>query len=252
VTITALIYEYTKIFLQQVYEMKPKRVPTLRDYQVLNGINLFGFFEEATINTKPEAIETFESTSIQTALLGTVVGSEQNTVSFIEEKKMRKHRLYMVGYCVQGAIVKMILRGKVVIKLGNKDEILTMDEDSRSKSGNRKGRPGASGEQTFIRVRLSCIERSMRKINTLLSQVRIRPYFRNGEADGLSILRIRTNSIFTKPGLRNEDVILAFDEIPIQSPDDILSLYEKMKLGYNISIQITRRGRQKTINYEMR
>jgi general secretion pathway protein C len=198
--------------------------------------------------SKPEAIETLEPTSLKIALLGTVAGSEQNAVAVIEEKKLRKQGLYRVGDSVQGAMVKMILRGKVILRVGDKDEILTMEENT-SKSGNGKGR---SGDQTSIRVRRSDIEKSMKNINTLLSQVRIRPHFKNGEADGLSISRIRPNSIFTKLGLRNGDVVQAIDETPIQSPDDILSFYEKIKSGSKISIQITRRGRQKTINYEMR
>jgi general secretion pathway protein C len=241
-----------KIFTQQAPEVKQKKSPPLRDYQVINGRNLFGSVEKAVVNTKPEAIETLEPTSLKIALLGTVAGSEQNAVAVIEEKKLRKQGLYRVGDSVQGAVVKVILRGKVILRVGDKDEILTMEEDDSSKSGNGKGRSSASGDQTSIRVRRTDIEKSMKNINTLLSQVRIRPHFKNGEADGLSISRIRPNSIFTKLGLRNGDVVQAIDETPIQSPDDILSMYEKIKSGSKISIQITRRGRQKTINYEMR
>ncbi len=241
-----------KIYTQRAPEVKQKKNPPLRAYQVINSRNLFGSVDKAVVTTKPEAIETLEPTSLKIALLGTVAGSEQNAVAVIEEKKLRKQGLYRVGDSVQGAMVKMILRGKVILRVGDKDEILTMDENDSSKSGNGKGRSGASGEQTTIRVRRADIERSMKNINTLLSQVRIRPHFKNGEADGLSISRIRPNSIFTKLGLRNGDVVQAIDETPIQSPDDILSLYEKIKSGSNISIQITRRGRQKTINYEMR
>jgi general secretion pathway protein C len=241
-----------KIFTQRAPEVKQKKSPPLRDYQVINGRNLFGSVEKAVVNTKPEAIETLEPTSLKIALLGTVAGSEQNAVAVIEEKKLRKQGLYRVGDSVQGAVVKVILRGKVILRVGDKDEILTMEEDDSSKSGNGKGRSSASGDQTSIRVRRTDIEKSMKNINTLLSQVRIRPHFKNGEADGLSISRIRPNSIFTKLGLRNGDVVQAIDETPIQSPDDILSMYEKIKSGSKISIQITRRGRQKTINYEMR
>jgi general secretion pathway protein C len=240
-----------KIYTQRAPEVKQKKNPPLRDYQVINSRNLFGSVDKAVVTTKPEAIETLEPTSLKIALLGTVAGSEQNAVAVIEEKKLRKQGLYRVGDSVQGAMVKMILRGKVILRVGDKDEILTMEENT-SKSGNGKGRSGASGDQTSIRVRRADIERSMKNINTLLSQVRIRPHFKNGEADGLSISRIRPNSIFTKLGLRNGDVVQAVDETPIQSPDDILSFYEKIKSGSKISIQITRRGRQKTINYEMR
>lgn len=241
-----------KVYTAQAPEVIQSRRAPLRDYEVINSRNLFGSVEKAVVNTKPEAIETLEPTSLKIALLGTVAGSEKNAVAVIEEKQLRKQGLYRVGDSVQGALIKMILRGKVILRVGDKDEILTMDEDTSSKSGNGKGRSKASGDQTTIRVRRSDIESSMRNINTLLSQVRIRPHFRNGEADGLSISRIRPNSIFTKLGLRNGDVVQAIDGTPIQSPDDILSLYEKIKSGSRISIQLTRRGQQKTIDYEMR
>ena len=241
-----------KIFMQQVPEVKTKKSPPLRDYQVINGRNLFGSVEKAAETIKPEAIETLEPTSLKIALLGTVAGNEQNAVAVIEEKKLRKQGLYRVGDSVEGALIKMILRGKVILRVGDKDEILTMEEDDLSKTGNGRARPGASGEQTSIKVSRTDVEQSMQNINTLLSQVRVRPHFKNGEADGLSISRIRPNSIFTKLGLRNGDVVQAVDETPIQSPDDILSLYEKIKSGSTISIQINRRGQQQTINYEMR
>ena len=241
-----------KIFMQQAPEVKTKKTPPLRDYQVINGRNLFGSVEKVAENIKPEAIETLEPTSLKIALLGTVAGNEQNAVAVIEEKKLRKQGLYRVGDSVEGAMIKMILRGKVILRVGDKDEILTMEEDDLSKTGDGRTRPGASGEQTSIKVSRNDVEQSMQNINTLLSQVRIRPHFRNGEADGLSISRIRPNSIFTKLGLRNGDIVQAIDATPIQSPDDILSLYEKIKSGSTISIQINRRGQQQTINYEMR
>ena len=241
-----------KIFMQQTPEVKTKKAPPLRDYQVINSRNLFGSVEKAAESIKPEAIETLEPTSLKIALLGTVAGNEQNAVAVIEEKKLRKQGLYRVGDSVEGALIKMILRGKVILRVGDKDEILTMEEDDFSKTGSGRERPGAAGEQTSIKVSRSDVEQSMQNINTLLSQVRIRPHFKNGEADGLSISRIRPNSIFTKLGLRNGDVVQAIDETPIQSPDDVLALYEKIKSGSNISIQINRRGKQQTINYEMR
>lgn len=241
-----------KIFMQRAPDVKTEKNPPLRNYQVINSRNLFGSVEKAAENIKPETIDTLEPTSLKIALLGTVAGSDQNAVAVIEEKKLRKQGLYRVGDSVEGAMIKMILRGKVILRVGDKDEILTMEEDDMSKTGDGRGRSGVSGEQTSIKVSRTDIEKSMQNINTLLSQVRIRPHYKNGEADGLGISRIRPNSIFTKLGLRNGDVVQAIDETPIQSPDDILSLYEKIKSGANISIQINRRGQQKTISYEVR
>jgi general secretion pathway protein C len=237
------------------------RRPPLKDFRVVMDRNIFGSKEKAAEGIKPTDIERLEPTTLKVVLLGTVTGSQQNAVAVIEETEKRKQGLYRVGDSVQDAIVKMILRGKVVLRVGDKDEILTMEESSSrrasleeeaSSSSKRRQPSRASGRGASITVRRSDVQDALKNINTLLSQVRIRPHFKDGKADGLALSNIKGDSIFAKLGLRDGDIVQGVNDRPIRSPDDIVSFYNKLTSGSPISLQINRRGQERTINYRIR
>ena len=225
------------------------------DYRLIIDRNIFGSLDRAAEEVKAEEIEALEPTSLKIALLGTVAGSPRNAVAVIEETTKRKQGLYKVGDSIQDAIIKMILRGKVVLKVEDKDEILTMEEENvRSPEKDRAAsRPLDTRERgTTITVRRSDVQESLNDINKLMSEVRVRPHFRDGKPDGLSISRIKPGSIFSKLGLRNGDIVQGMNDNTIKSPDDILALYEKLKSGSEIQLEIDRRGERKTLDYRFR
>ncbi|MGD8985465.1 MAG: type II secretion system protein GspC [Desulfobacteraceae bacterium] len=255
------VVDTEQIVIEQAPRVNNNRRTPLKDFRVVMERNIFGSTEKAAGGIKPTDIETLEPTSLKVALLGTVTGSQQNAVAVIEETDKRKQGLYRVGDSVQDAVVKMILRGKVVLRVGDKDEILTMEESSSRRasleeeaSSSRRGRrpSRASGRSASITVRRSDVQDALKNINTLLSQVRIRPHFKDGKADGLALSNIKGNSIFAKLGLRDGDVVRGVNDRPIRSPDDIVSFYNKLTSASRISLQINRRGQDSTINYRIR
>ena len=154
---------------------------------------------------------------------------------------------------MEKATLKTILRGKVILRVGDRDEVLIMDEPSSSKPEKiSTARPSLKGAERTITVRLSDLERSLQDINQLMSNVRIRPHFKDGVADGLVITRIRAGSVFRRLGLRNGDILQQINGNPIENPNHILSMYNDLKSGSPISIQIKRRGQQRTLNYRFR
>jgi general secretion pathway protein C len=256
-----LIYGDTEeIVIEQAPQVKNRKRPPLKDFRVVMDRNIFGSKEKAAEGIKPTDIETLEPTTLKVALLGTVTGSQENAVAVIEETDKRKQGLYRVGDSVQDAIVKMILRGKVVLRVGDKDEILTMEESSSRRasskeeaSPSRSRRPSrAPGRGASITLRRSDVQDALKNINTLLSQVRIRPHFKDGQADGLALSNIKGDSIFAKLGLRDGDVVQGVNDRPIRSPDDILSFYKNLRSESRMSLQINRRGQERTINYRIR
>jgi len=228
-----------------------KRSP-LSSFQVITERNLFGSLDKASKDVNEEEIEALEPTSLKIALIGTVTGNEQNAFAVIEETVKRKQGLYKIGDSVQNATVKKILREKVVLRVGTKDEILTMEESAASRR-DRERRPSKStGRGSTITVNRKDIQSSLKDINKLMSQVRIRPHFKDGQSDGLSVSRIKGGSVFSKLGLRNGDVVQKINGEPINSPDEVLALYEKLKSGSRVSLEVTRKGEPKTMNYRFR
>ncbi len=240
-----------------------KKVPAIKDdtipannFKSITERNLFNSLDKTSKNYVSENIEGLEPTSLNVALLGTVTGDNQDARAVIEEIGKRKQGLFKVGDSIQNAMVKMILNGKVVLRVGNKDEVLSL-EDSFSSSSSRTGKVTpvkASNNKAFstITVKRSYIRRTLKDINKLMSQVFVRPHFKNGRADGLEVTQIKRGSFFASLGLRNGDVIQKINNKPIKNPDDAMAFYNRLKSGSRVSIVITRGQKPKTINYRFR
>ena len=146
--------------------------------------------------------------------------------------------------------------------MGGKYEKLTMKEPSSPEEGALPGQRGrraslrsaqrTAGQQTTITINRKDIQDSFKDINQILSQVRIQPHFKDGQANGLAISRIKRGSIFSKLGIRNGDIVQQVDGNDLNSPEEILGLYETLTSGSQASLKISRRGRPKTLNYRFR
>jgi general secretion pathway protein C len=122
----------------------------------------------------------------------------------------------------------------------------------RSKTEQPAQSPRMHVVRSSIRVSRSDLEKSLENVNGLLSQVRIRSYFKDGKAAGLAFSHINPKSIFAEMDLRNGDIVQEIDGTTINSPEYILSFYDKLKSGSSISLQISRRGRERTIDNQLR
>jgi len=240
------------IMTHYIPNVESQKRPSFNYYRPIMKRNIFGSGEDVSKEMRAEEIENLQPTSLKLALLGTVSGNQQNNFAVIEEMSKKKQALYRVGDSVQGAIVKKILRGKVILRVKEKDEILTIEEGAALRGKEKFPTSEATSEGATIMVSRSAVQESMKNVHNLLSQVRIRPYFRDGKADGLSITNIRSRSFFAKLGLKNGDVVQGIDGKIIKSPEDVLEMYKKFKLGSQVALQIMRNNEQKIINYKFR
>ena len=245
------------VALEPPDRIAPRKAIPFSSFNTIMQRNLFGAKEDISQTDKLEKLDKLEETSLNIALLGTVAGKEKTAYAVIEEKNNGKQGLYKVGDSIQNAIIKLILRGKVVLSWGGNDEILTMEESSSSKDKkmpqSRKNRsrfpPVRSSNITVNRTEL---EESLNDISSLMTQARIRPHLKKGRPDGFSVSRIKSGSIFLKLGIKNGDVIKKINGNAIRESDDVMLLYEQITSSDDVSVDIERRGRVKTLNYNFR
>ncbi len=233
-------------------DVKGYRKPPLDYYRAISKRNIFGSEQQPAGEIGEEEIEALQPTSLKVALLGTVAGDQQGAVAIIEDIPKKKQDLYRVGDSVQGAVLKKILRGKVILRINDRDEILTIEETTASRAekqdvGSKPIRKGST-----IAVDRVDLDQSITDLHQLLSQARIRPHFRDGRADGLAVTNIRPGSFFERLGLRNGDIVQGIDGRTISSPDDVWEVYNRLKSGSRVEVQITRDGEQRIINYTFR
>jgi len=248
--------EFTGVEINKIVAVKPAVYtipgqPSFDQYRIIAQRNLFGSVEETQARTKENSVEALQPTSLKLALLGTVSGDPESAVAVIREMGKNKEGLFKVGDAIERATVKKILRGKVILRVGNRDEVLSMKEPTSSKQGKAPGivNPSRPEGGRTITISRSELERSIQNINSLLSQARVRPSFNKGKPNGLVVDQIRANSFFSKLGLRNGDIVNRVNGRLIRSPADIISAYNRLQSGSPISLTISRRGQQETLNY---
>ena len=215
---------------------------------------LFGKVKE-TASSELEA-EDLEPAELKVTLLGTVSGDSKNAVAIIQEGARKTQSLYKEGDSIEDATILKILRGKVILRVGDKNQVLNMDENARSSSGPERSRSPVGGppteRSTTITLDRSTVTKSLEDINALLSQVRVLPHYRDGKADGLMLSQIKPNTVFTKMRLRNGDVVKKVNGKAITSPDDIMGFYEELRSAASVSLDIARRGKNRTLTYSFK
>jgi len=196
-------------------------------------------------------IETLKLTDLKLKLLGTVSGDKKEAYAVIEDITGKGQDLYRIGDTIQNATLRMILREKVVLRVDGKDEILGIEEISSSKKASISSKSPDMAASQNITLKRSQIETAVKDVNNLMKQIRIRPHFTNGEPDGLRLTGIRPRSIFYNMGIKSGDIITGANGKNIESVDDVLKLYQNLQSSSSLQIQIKRRGRLKTIYYNI-
>lgn len=82
-----------------------------------------------------------EATSLDLTLLGTISGGVNTQRAIIQDKRKRTQEIYYKGDAIGPALIKEILRGKVILTVRGKDEILLMKEPKSSPAKGKRGRP---------------------------------------------------------------------------------------------------------------
>jgi general secretion pathway protein C len=244
-----------------------KKIPVVRSniakpfayYKKISDRNLFKTGAEISGKKKPIDLdlEGIQETELSLKLWGTVTG--KTAFAVIEETKERKQNLYRVGDPVQNAVVKLILREKVVLDVNGRDEVLNIEETAKSVLPRSVGRQniaseGASPAERAQKITLqrSQVESAMANVTELMGQAKIRPHFENGKPDGLTLSSVKPRSIFRQMGLRNGDIITGVDGSPIQTVDDALKFYDNLTSASDVTLQLKRRGIEKVIEYSIK
>ena len=115
-----------------------KRSGGKEDFSIITRRALFG--KNKPVNSKPVVKEepVLTTTSLNLTLLGTVSGKDNDQRAIIKNKNNKEQEIYYKGDSVSNALIKEILRGKIILTVNGKDEVLLMEE---SKSPPSTGSP---------------------------------------------------------------------------------------------------------------
>jgi general secretion pathway protein C len=222
-------------------------------YAVISRRNLFGTREPSDQQRISSDIDRLRQTRLKLKLRGTISGTENTACAVIEDASGKGQYLVRVGDAIQDAVVLVILKGKIVLQVGGREEVLEMDQwtsgPASLPSANTAAPAQVDDRQQVISVKRSQIDDAIKDINQLMKQVRIIPNFNQGKPDGLMISGIPQDSFFSQIGLRSGDILSGVDGKAIESVDDAMKIYTGMKSASRLKIQLKRGGREEVLDY---
>ncbi|MEW5909857.1 MAG: type II secretion system protein N [Thermodesulfobacteriota bacterium] len=229
--------------------------PPVSFYKPITDRDLFQTrFAESKIS-KTLQVDKLRPTALNLKLWGTAIFGAGKGFAIIEDPVTRHQSLYTLGQTLQNATLKMILKDKVILSVDGKDEVLSIEEVKPQSQGMRivstAPEPVHLPSDHKVTLSRSQIEGAVQNLSELMTQINIRPHFLNGQPEGLAVGGIAPDSIFSKMGIRNGDIITGVDGKRIESVDDALKLYESIKSSKNVAIEIKRLGKTEVISYQV-
>lgn len=210
---------------------------------------------------------------LRVKLLGTMVDEDRPewSMASIQDVTSLKSTTYMIDDVVLGAKVIEIERSRVIVLNNNRREYID------DKPGD-----GAAPAPVATTVAISApihndappsqvlgagvkqlsendyeipreeITKTLSNLNDVAMQARIVPAFKDGAAQGFKLFSIRPDSIYTKIGIQNGDVIKRINGLDMNSPEKALEIYSKLKDSARIDIEVERNGAAIRKTYNVR
>jgi general secretion pathway protein C len=208
---------------------------------------------------------------------GIIAERPQWSIASITDQATRETRIYGVGDTVLGATLLSVERVRddrdvtgagfkvaaILCNNGQKEFLDFEGGDSSAPAGPNLGvygpgvrpagqpdEPGPGTPQDGIRkladnryeIKRSVIDNTLSNLNTVATQARIVPSFKNGVANGFKLFSIQPGSLYSSIGVENGDVIQKINGYEINSPDKALEVYQKLRESSHITLELERNG----------
>ncbi len=120
---------------------KPNVKVKTENYSIIIKRGLFGKIISKEPVKKNEPPPVLKKTTIDFTLLGTVTGKSSVQMAIVRDKKKKTQDIYYTGDAIGAALLKEVRRGKIILTVRGKDEILLMEELKSSPDVKRGGKP---------------------------------------------------------------------------------------------------------------
>jgi general secretion pathway protein C len=218
---------------------------------------------------KPDMSAEPVRTSLRLRLLGTLVSTAAGwSIGSILDLNNQKSSTVMVGDRVQNAEVLTIQRDRVIIANNGRREyigaepgdgapppppVATTRPVTEPGGGNQPYGAGIKAlDESNYEVPRNEVDRALANLNDLAMQARIVPAFKDGQAEGFKLFSIRPDSLYSKIGIVNGDVIKRINGFEMNSPEKALEVYTKLKDANRIDIELDRNGQTLRKTYNVR
>lgn len=236
----------------------PLVFPTPRqaaEYKGIEGHRLFLFSDPGTASkTKTPPADPPAPLKTGFRLIGTIVtgSTAKKGLAIVQPDNQRQQRLIAVGDTIDGYEVAAVMQNRIVLVRQGVEYTLAIGNAPRAK------RPVPHGGQVLVPPGTASGAISLNRVNVLKAignvgqvagQIEVTPFYQNGRAQGLEIQNLAPDSIFNQMRLQIGDIISHISGYPVNSLEDAVKAYTKVKTATNLQLVLLRDGHRHTLNY---
>jgi len=199
-------------------------------------------------------------TSLRVKLLGTLDATDPKwSLASIQDMTSQDTATYMTGDTIQNAEIVEIERERVIINNNGRREyidgeagsgvpVATVAPPLRTSQAVNDPEKGELGkgikalDENNYEIPRDTVDNALANLNGLAMQARIVPAFKDGKSEGFRLFSIRPDSLYSKIGIVNGDVLKRINGFDLNSPEKALEVYQKLKDTSRIDIEIDRNG----------
>jgi general secretion pathway protein C len=200
--------------------------------------------------------KSWNATPVRSALHGALVGTAlANPVRYslcqLTNSDTNETLVYAIGDKFMGAGIYAIEKDRVLLDNDGRNEYIDNSAAALPNLGIAPiPQPGQPAAQNDIRqlsenqytLAKATVNAALTDLSQLATQARIVPSFKNGVANGFKLFSIVPDSLYSKIGIQNGDVIRRINGYEMNSPDKALEIYQKLRDANRIEVEIERRG----------
>lgn len=111
--------------------------------------------------------------------------------------------------------------------------------------------PSRASAENRITIEQREIDEALQNLDKLMTEIRIVPNFKGGQPAGMKVLSVKPGSVISKLGVKRGDILekINGEELDIKKG---MELFSQMKDLKNFSLEISRGGKNQTLEYEIR
>jgi general secretion pathway protein C len=200
----------------------------------------------------------WNSTPVRSSLHGALVGTAlanptRYSLCQLTNSDINETLVYAIGDKFMGARIYGIEKDRVLLDNEGRNEYIDNNAAAPPNLGfapvPQPGQPAVAqsndvrqlSENQYVLAKAT-VNGALSDLSNLATQARIVPSFKNGVANGFKLFSIVPDSLYSKIGIQNGDVIRRINGYEMNSPDKALEIYQKLRDANRIEVEIERRG----------
>jgi general secretion pathway protein C len=189
-------------------------------------------------------------------LLGTAVGSFQETFALVLKGSSKEERVFRLGDSVFSAGPLVLVRKDVaeILVGGKRVKILTPEGallHPNTPAAPKPGLAAAAGAGNYV-VDQRALNAALDNIGQAMTDARLLPSTKDGKVEGFKATEVKPQGIFGTIGIKNGDILVKMNDFAIDSPEKAIQSFGSLKGQSKVKLDLIRDGQPITFNYDIR